>query len=201
MLHILNSACTMQKKHQMLRRSYLLPPRSLDLKLSWCCSRELVEIPQGSCFWDGHGLFVSAIRRAVDLVEVWQAGVIHIGGFERSKDLHCKTGSRFTKLGNKDNGVENRSFLFSYRALPSLCVWFLFPLQHLTNAGCVWCDRSHIWSPLMSELCKCKIKQVTRCFRQRMSRLRTVHFEYFEAKHAQHAVWSKSFHCVRQDLC
>ncbi len=70
--------------------SYLLPPCGLHLQLCRRSSCQLVSIPQRSSLRNGHRLLVSAIGRAVDLVEVWQVGVVFIGSLECPKDLKCR---------------------------------------------------------------------------------------------------------------
>lgn len=74
----------------MLQMSHLLPPSTLDLKLAGCCSSQTVDVPQGPCLGDGHGLLVGAIGGAVDLVKVGQVGVVIVRGLEGPKDLQQK---------------------------------------------------------------------------------------------------------------
>ena len=74
----------------MLQMIHLLPPSTLDLKLAGSCSSQTVDVPQGPCLGDGHGLLVGAIGGTVDLVKVGQVGVVIVRGLESPEDLQQK---------------------------------------------------------------------------------------------------------------
>ena len=69
------------------RETDLFPPCRLHLKLSRSATFQSIYIPQRCCLWNGHRLLVSAVERAVNLVEVGQTGVVQICGLQCPENL------------------------------------------------------------------------------------------------------------------